>query len=83
MRLLPFASLIGAAAVAAVAVPLALASAAPRGELPVIAGAKGDRLPSATCADESWPYVSDACLPAVAPARVIAVSGENATVLVR
>lgn len=76
-------SMLVSAAVVLVAVPLALAAGNPRDELPVIAGAKGDRLPAADCSAESWPYVSDACLPAAAPARVIAVSGENATVLVR
>jgi hypothetical protein len=73
-----------AAAVLATAVPLAIAATGGAGgaALPVVSGAKSDRMPLAGCEGE-WPNVSAACLPSVAPARVITVTGADTTVLVR
>ena len=76
------------AALLAAAVPLAVAATSPGDDaLPVIAGAKGDRLPhTTTCTDEVWPYVSRSCLAdadAVGPARVVTVERDNATILMR
>ncbi len=76
------------AAFLAAAVPLAVAATSPGADAPpVIAGAKGDRLPhTGTCSDEVWPYVSRSCLAdpdAVGPARVVTIDGENATIIMR
>lgn len=82
MRQFPHALAIGGAILAA-AVPFAVASVDAKGDLPVTAGSKTDRLPAAACSEQDWPYVSGSCLPGATPARVIAITGENSTVLVR
>lgn len=82
MRRFPLAAAIGST-ILAVAVPFALASVDAGGDLPVLAGAKMDRLPSASCADQDWPYVSGPCLGGSVPVRVVPITGSNTTALVR